>query len=776
MKTKIQSYTAFIILAMTLFQIVLPAHTMAASNTEKLVYPLKEISKLDCRFEDFNTLSSNCKRKLPILKSKDYKKYATLNGWYNDYTRIYTVLWGSSYKYGWDVGSGWHQGTDIATAKGTPVYVMASGTVIESTVDANWGKHISVEHIIRGKKVISNYAHMSKLLVKKWEKVRAWDKIWEVWSTWNSTGNHLHFQIDLPNVFHPYYYDWNACPYSYYEITEKGVCFDELARNTFDPFAFLESNGAILDTITKTSKKITPPINPISKIVSITISPENGTSQEIKEVQKIYRDLGYYKGSISGKYSDLKESLIDYQVKSWVIASRNSDGAGWFGPKTRKQTKKDYEIFLTANNSSIQKKNTQSLQKVEKVSRAQLLTREEIEAREVQDFLKKYNISFANTITHININDTKTTTLKVKNTRGKAFRWNTPANVSFSFDESKISVFPKKFYNFRNGTRDISITWKSAGHTSLSVKIWDVIIKSFSITVWKAGKALTVKSAKIYTKTQAVLGSENTAIVVMKDDYGNKLVRASYDWKYKIKSSWKAKYCIKKWKVRDIKSLYTRKCQNEEYTDSLEFTYQDTVGWLLLFDYKLLDTSSVTFTVEKIGRKKHLTQATIRTQVPKGLTKNYEYFDEVVSTLASGMTTGINKWYFLEKRSLTWYDAKVWLENTLRISNDKDADTKIQKIRKEAWDKSRTLTRWEFLDLLDDYLWNKNQVSRWRKYRDFSQEWADKVSSLLWENYRWKDSFWENYFQPTKKITRWEAAFMLTQALKESWQHYLVKR
>ena len=30
-----------------------------------------------------------------------------------------------------------------------------------------------------------------------------------------------HFQIDLKASFHPTYYDYNSCPYSYYEISEK---------------------------------------------------------------------------------------------------------------------------------------------------------------------------------------------------------------------------------------------------------------------------------------------------------------------------------------------------------------------------------------------------------------------------------------------------------------------------------------------------------------------------------------------------------------------------
>jgi len=46
----------------------------------KIVYPLNEISKLECRFQKFSDLGSECKQKLPVLHTKDYKKYATKNG------------------------------------------------------------------------------------------------------------------------------------------------------------------------------------------------------------------------------------------------------------------------------------------------------------------------------------------------------------------------------------------------------------------------------------------------------------------------------------------------------------------------------------------------------------------------------------------------------------------------------------------------------------------------------------------------------------------------
>jgi len=56
-----------------------PVPAIAAYSSDKLIYPLKQISKLECRFNDFKDLKSNCIQSLPILHTKDYKKYSTKN-------------------------------------------------------------------------------------------------------------------------------------------------------------------------------------------------------------------------------------------------------------------------------------------------------------------------------------------------------------------------------------------------------------------------------------------------------------------------------------------------------------------------------------------------------------------------------------------------------------------------------------------------------------------------------------------------------------------------
>jgi murein DD-endopeptidase MepM/ murein hydrolase activator NlpD len=227
-----------------------------------------------------------------------------MNWGYNQYTRIYTVLWGASYKYWWDVGQGWHTGLDIATARWTPVYSIADWIVILAKKDLSRWNIVSIKHKIRWKEITSNYAHLSKILVKKWQRVRVWTEIWKVGSTGHSTGNHLHFQIDLKYKYHPFYYSWKTCPYKYHKITESWICFNELTKHTLDPLEFLENRWAILDklvihkNIVKENKhkykNKTKWFN--LNIFTKTVHNEVWSSKyDIKIVQKIYKDLGYYK-------------------------------------------------------------------------------------------------------------------------------------------------------------------------------------------------------------------------------------------------------------------------------------------------------------------------------------------------------------------------------------------------------------------------------------------------------------------------------------------------
>ena len=90
-----------------------------------------------------------------------------------------------------------HTGVDITGRTGDPIYAAASGTVIFSGVNGGYGNCIIIDH---GDHLTTYYAHCSKLLVKKGDKVDKGDLVGKVGSTGTSTAPHLHFEIRVDNT------------------------------------------------------------------------------------------------------------------------------------------------------------------------------------------------------------------------------------------------------------------------------------------------------------------------------------------------------------------------------------------------------------------------------------------------------------------------------------------------------------------------------------------------------------------------------------------------
>ena len=87
-----------------------------------------------------------------------------------------------------------HTGLDIAATTGTPIKVVADGTITFAEYSGSYGYLVKVDH---GNGVETWYGHTSKMLVKEGQAVKAGDTIALVGSTGNSTGPHLHFEVRI---------------------------------------------------------------------------------------------------------------------------------------------------------------------------------------------------------------------------------------------------------------------------------------------------------------------------------------------------------------------------------------------------------------------------------------------------------------------------------------------------------------------------------------------------------------------------------------------------
>lgn len=91
-----------------------------------------------------------------------------------------------------------HYGVDVAAKTGTPVTAPAGGVVALAHLDMFYtGRTVMIDH---GQGVVSVYAHLSRVLVKRGQKVRKGARIGLIGATGRVTGPHLHWGVTLGSL------------------------------------------------------------------------------------------------------------------------------------------------------------------------------------------------------------------------------------------------------------------------------------------------------------------------------------------------------------------------------------------------------------------------------------------------------------------------------------------------------------------------------------------------------------------------------------------------
>ena len=237
-------------------------------------YPLKEITLTPCTGE-------TCTFDLPKVKNADYFSYQ------DDplYRRVYSMLWLGTYFEKWDVGIGSHQGIDIATAVGTPVYSSHEGKVVVAGVRGDWGKVIVIEHFWNTKPLYTVYAHLSEIMVNVGDAVKEGQLIGKTGETGNTTGPHLHFQVEVNgDGNHPFFP--KGCKGTIDELVNEGNCFSEVKKNTLDPIYFLEVSSKFGNALSEGSGSIYIPKENIYIEGFVGGFMETHTTQELQIFKK----------------------------------------------------------------------------------------------------------------------------------------------------------------------------------------------------------------------------------------------------------------------------------------------------------------------------------------------------------------------------------------------------------------------------------------------------------------------------------------------------------
>ena len=87
---------------------------------------------------------------------------------------------------------GYHQGLDISTEKGQPVFATADGVVESASYNGDYGNLIVLKH---GFDLMTRYGHLSGFNVKPGESVMRGAVIGSVGATGRATGAHVHYEI-----------------------------------------------------------------------------------------------------------------------------------------------------------------------------------------------------------------------------------------------------------------------------------------------------------------------------------------------------------------------------------------------------------------------------------------------------------------------------------------------------------------------------------------------------------------------------------------------------
>ena len=167
------------------------------SIVEKYTKKLEEVTTNELEVAKNDIQGKVTKKLEEIQKQKEEEERINSMPIINGIKLAYVPITGtitSRYGVSSRIRSSNHTGLDIAASKGTPIKVVANGTVISASYQGSYGNLVKIDH---GNGLETWYAHTSKMYVSQGQKVEAGTVIAAVGSTGNSTGAHLHLEIRI---------------------------------------------------------------------------------------------------------------------------------------------------------------------------------------------------------------------------------------------------------------------------------------------------------------------------------------------------------------------------------------------------------------------------------------------------------------------------------------------------------------------------------------------------------------------------------------------------
>ncbi|WP_296762073.1 DUF5930 domain-containing protein, partial [Sediminimonas sp.] len=85
-----------------------------------------------------------------------------------------------------------HEGVDFAAPMGAPILATADGVITYAGWKTGYGRVVEIKHAFG---IETLFAHMSKIRVKRGQKVSRGDRIGDIGSSGRSTGPHTHYEV-----------------------------------------------------------------------------------------------------------------------------------------------------------------------------------------------------------------------------------------------------------------------------------------------------------------------------------------------------------------------------------------------------------------------------------------------------------------------------------------------------------------------------------------------------------------------------------------------------
>jgi len=122
-----------------------------------------------------------------------------------------------------------HNGMDFTAPTGTPIFASGNGKVVRANRSSTYGKVVYIDHGYGYKTV---YAHMSKIKVRKGQKVKRGDVIGLVGNTGRSAAPHLHYEVQKNGrPVNPIYFYYGDLTPEEFEAMQKA---SQQERQSFD--------------------------------------------------------------------------------------------------------------------------------------------------------------------------------------------------------------------------------------------------------------------------------------------------------------------------------------------------------------------------------------------------------------------------------------------------------------------------------------------------------------------------------------------------------------